>query len=1349
MNYYRTPIRIGLILPDNLSNSVKSAILFNILLTVILPFYLSCLTLSAQPFQLPEPEHITDRQGLPQAFVSSIVQDEKGFIWMATLDGFCRYDGNRFKVFQPQTSDSTGLSGPDVVGIQTDHNAKLLIITQEHLDLFDLQSETFLNLSQQPFYKEYFKKLPTVVYPDRRQRIWLSNHEGLSVIDLKTSHVRTYRHQQGNPQTLSNDWVNAIVEDHKGTIWVGTKEGLNKLDEKTGSFTQYLSLPDVPGTLPDNDITGLYPQPDGQLFIVSPEHVALLEPDSERIKSYRIKPLQISENNKRQTRVPIAADSKGNLFFSQYENMYRFNEGEGVTGIISKKSIATGIIGIHIDRSDVLWVGTSGSGVYKYNLKATAFYTHAYIRNFHSDLLKNITGLPEDQLPFFSPATSSYYFRYTLDGLSRVWFNVGSSPFHYIDPTTKKITKVPLPVSFRNEYPSTPVPLATDPEGHVWVLYDSLAMWYDDSGKKWQIFPHLIELSSSEDEPVRAWNQTHIIEFVIDQTYLWIATDKEGLYRVDRQTGATKHFSSAPRDKASISSDLLFCLFDDPDDPDILWIGTFGAGLCRFSKSTGESMVFNTDNGLPNNVIYAAIPDQEGNIWIATNRGLCRMNRKTFKKRLFTSEDGLLAEEFNRFHFIQQPDGRISLGGLTGITSFYPNEIIDDAYQPEVEITGMLVNNVALEARQSSMSDSLAFQQLKEIHLKYNQNSLKVEFAGLQYNSYKNLKYRYKLEGQDKNWINPERGEALYTNLSPGKYTLKLNTSNTAGVWSPYIRNLSVIISPPWWASWWAYMIYTLIAVYIGYVLIRLYLKEKETQQLHALDELKTRFFSNITHDFRTPLTLILGPAQQLRSSLNVEKKTSGNFRHIDTIERNALQLLQLVNQLLDLSKAESKALEVETVRGNLIRFITQLLASFQAHAAQKQIALSFHPAIVTDKSEYFFDPGKLERILYNLISNALKFTEEGGKVEIYLTAAESGILVTIADTGCGIPAKKLPHIFNRFYQVNDTRHFHQQGSGIGLSLVKELVDLQGGRINVSSTVDVGTTFDLYLPYALVKTEDTAQPDPTAPQTCLLNGRQYETPFQTVQILIVEDNQELAAFIADCLPATYTVSMAKNGEEAFEEALHTLPDLIISDVMMPVMDGFTFCRMIKEDIRTSHIPVILLTAKISHESKITGLTFGADEYLTKPFHPEELQLRVQNVLEHQKRQRDWIQSQLMLPDTEIIRLDSGEKMNPFLKKLFSLLENHLDNASFGIEDIATDLGMSRMTLFRKVKTLTGYSTSDLIRNYRLNRATELLKEGVTISETAYKVGFNSLAYFSKCFRDVYQMTPSEFIQKQG
>lgn len=1071
-------------------------------------------------------------------------------------------------------------------------------------------------------------------------------------------------------------------------------------------------------------------------MITSTEHASILDPATGRLKSY---PFLVSNQTVEAAR--FAADSKGNVFFSQYGNLYRFNDREGAACILERTSGASGVLGLFIDRSDVLWAGTIGSGIYKFNLKASLFYPRPYRQDFHTDVLKYGIGLPEDQLPAFPAEASPYNFRYAPDGQGRIWFNVGSNPCYRVDPATSKITKIPLPFPLDNKYSPSPVPLAADPEGRVWALHDSLVVWYDEPRKKWESFPHLLRFPGSGKEPRNTWNSTHRIHFVVDETALWVITDNKGMYRIDRRTGAQQHYLNDPSDPGSLSSNLLYCIFQDPDEPDILWVGTFGAGLCRFNKRTGKARTFNTRDGLPNNVVYAAIPDRNGKIWIATNRGLCRMDRKTSAKRTFTREDGLIADEFNRFHFLHLPDDRILLGGIEGITSFYPEEILDDSFQPEVEITGIRVNNQAVEPGPSSLIDSLSLQQLTELRLEHSQNSLSIEFAGLQYNSFKSIGYRFQLEGLDKDWVQAKRGEATYTNLDPGTYLLKLNTSNTTGAWSPHVRTLSVVISPPWWANPWAYLAYFIAAVYLGYALIRLYIKEKEAQHLRTVDELKTRFFSNITHDFRTPLTLILGPVRQLKAS--AEKQKAGHSRRqLDTIERNAEQLLQLVNQLLDLSKLEAGPLQVETVRENLMNFTRQLILSFQSQADEKGIRLAFESSGVD--RDYNFDAGKLERILYNLVANALKFTGKGGKIEVSLAGAEDGINIKVADTGCGIPAGKLPYIFDRFYQADPAHNFHEQGTGIGLSLVKELVELQEGRISVSSAVGKGTVFSLRLPCLPAATGEILSPE--TPKEVDFQAKTIQNDTATPNILIVEDNPELAAYISDSLPATYKIALAGNGRDGWEAALSTSPDLIISDVMMPVMDGFGLCKEIKEDIRTSHIPVILLTAKVSHENRIEGLSYGADDYIAKPFHMEELQLKVKNILEHSKKYRDWVQSQLIGHDVDITR-NQAEEINPFLKKVFDLLEANLDNTSFGIDHLIDELGMSRMTLFRKVKVLTGYATGDLIRNYRLNRAKEFLKEGYTISETAYKVGFNSLAYFSKCFRDLYGMTPSEFVRK--
>jgi signal transduction histidine kinase/DNA-binding response OmpR family regulator len=560
---------------------------------------------------------------------------------------------------------------------------------------------------------------------------------------------------------------------------------------------------------------------------------------------------------------------------------------------------------------------------------------------------------------------------------------------------------------------------------------------------------------------------------------------------------------------------------------------------------------------------------------------------------------------------------------------------------------------------------------------------------------------------------------------------------------------------PYWWFTWWAIPLSILAMSSLAYGLVRYYTKHQEAQQLRVIDAMKARCFTNITHEFRTPLTLIIGPAQQLKERLH---KPDDQYQ-IDLINQNANKLLGLINQLMDLSKAEAGILQVNESQGDIAAFVARLVQSFHNHAQSKGILLVFRADQMA--SHYWFDAEKLEHIVTNLIANALKFTPVHGKVTVSLSVNEvllplksataridqsSWLHLEVSDNGVGIASDKLPHIFDRFYQVhNDKMDLNEKdqlinqpkGTGIGLALVKELVDIQQGTIQVVSKKSIGSTFTVHLP---CRRADSARisavahlPD-TAPN---LDSSKGTTPERPV-ILLAEDNVSLGDFIASSLPSFYQIHRAMDGVEGIQQAVDIVPDLIISDVLMPRMDGFTFCRRLKEDSRTSHIPVILLTAKASVESRLEGLSSGADDYIAKPFNVQELQLRVRNLLDQRRQQRDWIMASLASPDPHS---DSPAPTDPLLQKLTQIIEDHLDESSFGAEELTLASGMSRMNLHRKLKAL-----GEFIRNYRLKRAAQLLRQGHSVSETAYLVGFEDPSYFARSFRKVYEMTPSAFAQ---
>ena len=1315
---------------------------------------------AAQP--LPPPTFITEQQGLPQAFVSAIVQDKKGFIWVATRDGLCRYDGQRFRVFQPRPGGPPSLSFAGITNLSLDHHGFIWITSElGDIDRFDPQTETFVNFSRQSAYQQAVGQQKALhLYLDRRDRLWVT-----------LTDQRLIRFELDGQQRIAatHPFSSAIrvwdlVEGRNNKIWLALATGLASFDERTNK----LELGRQPVDAANNPLIAnrLYPRStDGSLLLLGPGHLVRFQPTTGASHPYA---LAISRLD--WSRMSFAADSRGRVYINwgtgDRPGLVRFTDQDGIQVLkqIPPDRPQENGTRIWIDRSDVLWEGTGGSGIRKYDLPPNPFKTAPYQQSFHADLLGSLgLNIPASQWPaYYLPARTSYNFRYTVDSRNQVWFNNGQSTLLRLEPKTGQLAGQPLPTPFSNrEFSDPPCPMATDPTGGVWALRDSLIWTYDQQQSRWNAFAPRV--------PTRQTGM--VLLFTIDWQYLWLATEQRGLWRMDRRTGRLRQFANQPGDTTSLSNNALLSISNDPTDANRLWVGTFGSGLCAFDKRTGTCRRFTVGDGLPNNVIYSVIPDQQGYVWMGTNKGLCRMNRRTFATKTFTQNDGLLANEFNRFHYLHLPgpDERIILGGLEGITTFRPRQVGEDTFEPAVELVDLQINNQPASA---AVLGSRPVPAVSQLTLPYNQNFVTARFAALQFNRLTKNRFRYRLAGLEETWKETDNPVATYTSLPPGTYTLLLNASNTSGRWSRYVRRLPITIHSPIWATWYAWLLYILTLGWITFTVSRSYrnrlrlqqslalqrreigLQQQEAEQLKAVDELKSNFFANITHEFRTPLTLILGPAEQLRQHLDQPEER----RLLTTIDQNANQLLGLVNQLLDLSRLDAGALPVTTVRGDLRAVGAQTVDSFREAAGAKEITLHYVADGLADA--YWFDADKLERIGYNLIANALNFTDAGGQIRVLLSPAEAGIQLTVADTGRGIAPDKLPRIFDRFYQVDSPpvspNSSHQTGSGIGLSLVHELVKLQQGRISVSSEVGGGSTFTVELPYRPAEpvADSRLVVALVHPPGLARNGVHPAEPDERPLVLVVEDNDELARFIQGILPDSYCVQRAFNGQDGLERAQAELPDLIISDVLMPVqtgpqLDGYSLCQQLKTDGRTSHIPVILLTAKVTLDDRLEGLTRGADAYMTKPFVVAELQLRVRNLLETTRNIRDWVRADLNRPATPSPAPADGQhgSLDPFLSTLYTLLEQHLDQPAFGVDDLPRLVGMSRMSLFRKIKAVTGLSPADVIRLYRLKRATELLQSGLSVTETAERVGFQTASHFGKVFRAQYQLSPGQYARQ--
>jgi len=769
--------------------------------------------------------------------------------------------------------------------------------------------------------------------------------------------------------------------------------------------------------------------------------------------------------------------------------------------------------------------------------------------------------------------------------------------------------------------------------------------------------------------------------------------------------------------------------------------------------------------------------DNKDNLWILSELELTRFNPLTYMHKTFSAEDGLIEIKNIEFNVLRKDStGEIFIGGTSGFTSFYPDSVKDDPTPPAV-----VIDKISLFNRPDERLNYKGFiSELKEIILPYNQNDLYFEYLGLHYAEPLENQYQYILEGFDKKWVNAgTQRTATYTNLSPGKYVFRVKASNRDGVWNEAGTSLTIIINPPIWATAWAYLLYILLFISLMYYTWKLQLKrirvrqeyemsKFETQKLHEVDEIKSRFFANISHEFRTPLTLILGPVKQTIDRLRDEKAKED----LKIVHKNASKLLGLVNQLLDISKLESGNMRLLTAPQNIIQFLKAVVLSFTSYAERKKIDLAFNSA--EEIILVYLDKDKLEKIITNILSNAFKFTPDGGRIGVDVYTEEKYVKISISDTGVGISKEKIPNIFDRFYQVDGSHTREQEGTGIGLALTKELVELHKGKIEVESEEGRGTTFTISIPMG----QEHLKPDEICDEETdkskvpvegfslkdeyerdlvstghsgdIKRTGEYVSDFElsgkdsVPLLLIVEDNSDVRYYIKDNLKKFYRILEAADGEEGWQKSIEQIPDLIISDVMMPKMDGFKLCEKLKTDEKTSHIPVILLTAKAAKRDKIEGYETGADDYIMKPFEPDELRARIRNLIEQRKRLHEHFQKDGIL-EIDKTRITSVDKK--FLMKAFEIINKNLSDSSFTVEAFASGLFVSKSLLHKKITSLTGEPPVELIRRVRLKKAAELIeKKFGNLSEIALEVGFNNPAYFSECFKKQFGIPPSHYRQ---
>lgn len=864
-------------------------------------------------------------------------------------------------------------------------------------------------------------------------------------------------------------------------------------------------------------------------------------------------------------------------------------------------------------------------------------------------------------------------------------------------------------------------------------------------------------------------------------------------FRLDTLTGNVKFLpvNIAP---GVLDEFGFFCALYGSSD-NVLWGGA-NNGLIRLDPATGNYQIYKRGNGMICEIVNSIQEDNNGNMWFGTTSGIQMINPKTGKMAGFDKSNGL-PHRFQIFHAVyKNKQGELFYGASGGIYYFHPQKILKNTFIPPVVITDFLLNNKSVKidtAPNAILTKNISY--TRSIDLNYRENDISFAFAALDYSCPAKNKYAFMLEGYDKDWIYTDAANrtATYTNLPPKKYIFRVKGSNDEGIWNETGTSIHIFIHPPWWATNFARIMYFVAFILLIYGFIKWRLrslnKEKavlegivqartaqleeqkeeieaqkdrlqfQNEQIKDLDKLKNRFFANISHEFRTPLSLIQSPVEEL---LNDSKKSEKEKKKLKIVSRNASRLLDLVNQLLDISKIDSCNMRLELVNDDLGKFLSQITQSFCSHAETKSI--SYKVINHVNSFECWFDSDKIEKIAFNLLSNAFKFTPEGGEVKVEASLQNqvkniSGSFLTfsVQDTGPGIPEDCKEKIFNRFYQLDTTVKSGAGGTGIGLSLVKDLVKLLHGDITVESKEGKGSLFTVMFPLGrehLMESEYMLMRSEVIPK---LKYHEIENPPVRIignmvgnkdipTILIVEDNSDIRLQLSDNLSDKYIIQEAVDGYAGLKMALGVIPDLVLTDLMMPRLDGMELCKKLKSDERTSHIPVVILTAKGAMEDRIAGLQIGADDYVPKPFNISELKVRIGNLIETRKKLRERFSREVTLEPQEISITPADEK---FLKRAIAVIESHIGEENFDVPEFRSEMNMSRSTLFRKLYALTNQSPSEFIRTIRLKRAACLLKQGFgNVSQVALEVGFNNLSYFTRCFKQMYQLSPVELLKEK-
>ncbi|WP_078063477.1 hybrid sensor histidine kinase/response regulator transcription factor [Bacteroides ihuae] len=1359
-------------------------LLFRIcLFTVFLIFITQVQAQSKDNIEAIQFRHINVNNGLSNNQVNCIIKDSRGFMWFGTSSGLNRYDGYRMRQYFGSENNSS-LWGDAISAIQEDSRGYLWLSVGASYILYDRNKDSFIR-----DFKGELSKLGIIcssvksIYVDANKDLWaydgaklfyyqfsskklskfyqgknasclsegeimsmthsreyyyvihrsgvieklhartgkvvlrnnfLSKHsdfsgEGLHIYQDVDSNlwvytdvskglwrwnvetgIWTYFGIDSSKHPLSHDFIRSVIDDRKGNIWIATDHGgINLLNKDTETIVYLKNDPEIPTSVNSNSIICLYLDDEGIMWTGSfKKGISYYSETAQKFRPYYLK------------------DSS--------QSIYKYD-----------------VNSIDEDFQNNIWMGTDGNGLVKVN-KSTGDASVYKASNRQKDAVGNVI------VSLYRDSKDKLWIGTFLDGLS--CYDNGTFT-HY------KHDKTPNSIARDNVWA-----IDEDRHGNIWLgfLNGGLQM-YDPLKNTFETY----KLGESESD-------LGVMDlFCRRGKFLYVGT-AYGLGILNTDTKKSEKLYGNRKGSQEFSDKFLNCLFYDSRG--LLWLGG-NRGISILDERTDSLIYLDKKEGLYDNIVRGIVEDDNKNMWVMTSSGLSNIIvnvdpvNKSFNWTIhnYDENDGLLGRNFGG-RLYKNRNGEIIIGGSNGYNIINPNYIVYNKILSKVTFTGLKIGNTEINV-DSLYDDRVILKrgidQTRELELNYSDNIFFIEYSALDYSHPLKTKYAYKLEGLNTNWIYTNESKISFTNLNPGEYVLKIKAANSDGFWNEDASSMVIIVHPPFWLSIYAYLLYLLLflsAIYYvvcqirrkHYEKLKIQRIEMEAERQRKINEMKLRFFTNISHDFRTPLSLIITPLEKLIEDNNASPMAS----RLQMIHRNAVQLLNLVNQLLDFRKLDVKGDTLMLLHGDYVYFVREVCESFVEYAEKKSINLSIYSSL--QHLEMSFDKDKIRKVLMNLLSNAFKYTPDGGCVVVRIEVdvnqmAERKVKVSVEDTGIGISDEEKPCVFDRFYQIAQPKLNY--GSGIGLHIVKEFVNLHGGDVMLSDNKPCGSIFSFTIPVnAADKSEKIMLLN--AADNALLPQEPREEPNKALlsAILIVEDNEDFRLFVADSLKDAYVVLQAVNGEEALKVLQANAVDVIVSDVMMPVMDGLELCHRVKNDINLSHIPVILLTARTTDEHKLEGLSEGADDYITKPFNLNILKLRINKFIEWNKKNHERFRRTIDINPSEITISSLDEKL---IAKAVKIVEDNMSNTEFSVEELSSSIGMSRGHLYKKLLSITGKTPIEFIRIIRLKRATQLLgKSQLNISEIAYEVGFNSPKIFAKYYREEYNMSPSEYIKSQ-